>query len=96
MFNPIMIQILRGVYWVLNIASGVIVIRAVLSWFMRPDMPIYAFLIRVSEPLIAPFRPLAYRLTNGRLPIDLAPLFAYFALIILQRLVAYGMMFFMY
>lgn len=87
----ILYQVLRGVYWVLQAASWCIVIRAVLSWFLRPDVPIYAFLLRITEPLIAPFRPLAYKLSGGRLPIDLAPLFSYFVLMILMRVVSYGM-----
>ena len=91
MIGTILYQVLRGVYWVLQAASWCIVIRAVLSWFLRPDVPIYAFLLRSTEPLIAPFRPLAYKLSGGRLPIDLAPLFSYFVLMILMRVVSYGM-----
>lgn len=91
MIGTILYQVLRGVYWVLQAASWCIVIRAVLSWFLRPDVPIYAFLLRITEPLIAPFRPLAYKLSGGRLPIDLAPLFSYFVLVILMRVVSYGM-----
>lgn len=91
MIDTILYQVLRWVYWVLQAASWCIVIRAVLSWFLRPDVPIYAFLLRITEPLIAPFRPLAYKLSGGRLPIDLAPLFSYFVLMILMRVVSYGM-----
>ena len=91
MIGKILYQVLRGGYWVLQAASWCIVIRAVLSWFLRPDVPIYAFLLRITEPLIAPFRPLAYKLSGGRLPIDLAPLFSYFVLMILMRVVSYGM-----
>lgn len=91
MIGKILYQVLRGVYWVLQAASWCIMIRAVLSWFLRPDVPIYAFLLRITEPLIAPFRPLAYKLSGGRLPIDLAPLFSYFVLMILMRVVSYGM-----
>ncbi len=91
MIGKILYQVLRGIYWVLQAASWCIVIRAVLSWFLRPDVPIYAFLLRITEPLIAPFRPLAYKLSGGRLPIDLAPLFSYFVLMILMRVVSYGM-----
>ena len=96
MIGKILYQVLRGVYWVLQAASWCIVIRAVLSWFLRPDVPIYAFLLRITEPLIAPFRPLAYKLSGGRLPIDLAPLFSYFVLMILMRVVSYGMAFVYY
>lgn len=91
--NIIIYQVLRGLSWVLNAASWLIVIRAVLSWFMRPDNRLYDIIIRITEPLIAPFRPLAYKLTNGRLPIDLAPLFTYLVIMILQRLISYGMIF---
>lgn len=96
MIGTILYQVLRGVYWVLQAASWCIVIRAVLSWFLRPDVPIYAFLLRITEPLIAPFRPLAYKLSGGRLPIDLAPLFSYFVLMILMRVVSYGMAYMYY
>lgn len=96
MIGKILYQVLRGVYWVLQAASWCIVIRAVLSWFLRPDVPIYAFLLRITEPLIAPFRPLAYKLSGGRLPIDLAPLFSYFVLMILMRVVSYGMAYVLY
>ena len=85
-------QVLRGLYWLLQIASWAIVLRAILSWFLRPDVPVYSFLLRITEPLIAPFRPLAYKLTNGRLPIDLAPMFAYLVLIVLMNLVSRCMM----
>ena len=85
-------QVLRGLYWLLQIASWAIVLRAILSWFLRPDVPVYSFLLRITEPLIAPFRPLAYKLTNGRLPIDLAPMFTYLVLIVLMNLVSRCMM----
>ena len=90
--NIIIYQVLRGLYWLLQIASWAIVLRAILSWFLRPDVPVYSFLLLITEPLIAPFRPLAYKLTNGRLPIDLAPMFAYLVLIVLMNLVSRCMM----
>ena len=90
--NIIIYQVLRGLYWLLQIASWAIVLRAILSWFLRPDVPVYSFLLRITEPLIAPFRPLAYKLTHGRLPIDLAPMFAYLVLIVLMNLVSRCMM----
>lgn len=86
--NIIIYQVLRGLYWLLQIASWAIVLRAILSWFLRPDVPVYSFLLRITEPMIAPFRPLAYKLTNGRLPIDLAPMFTYLVLIVLMNIVS--------
>lgn len=91
--NMILYQVLVGLSYVLKLAYWLIIARAVLSWFMRPDQPIYSVLIRITEPMIGPFRPLAYRLTNGRLPIDLAPLFAFLAISILQRMVYAGMVY---
>ena len=96
MLNTVLYQVFRGVYWVLNLCSWAIVVRAILSWFLRPDNAVYNFLLRVTEPLIAPFRPLAYRISNGRLPIDLAPLFSYIALMILLRRVSYGRVYLLY
>ena len=90
--NMILYQVLVGISYALKLAYWLIVARAVLSWFMRPDQPIYALLIRITEPMIGPFRPLAYRLSKGRLPIDLAPLFAFLAITLLQRLVYAGML----
>lgn len=91
--STVLFQVLRGVYWVLQIASWAIVLRAILSWFMRPDVPVYNFLLRITEPLIAPFRPLAYKLTNGRLPIDLAPMFTYLLLALAMNVVNRCMVF---
>lgn len=88
----ILYKVLEGLGYVLTAAYWLIILRALLSWFMRPDQPIYATVIRITEPMIAPFRPLAYRLTNGRLPIDLAPLFAFLAIRILQWLLGVIMM----
>ena len=56
---------------------------------MRPDVPLYNALLRFTEPLITPFRPLAYKLTSGRLPIDLAPMFSYFVLMLLEQGLGY-------
>ena len=89
----ILYQVLVGLSYVLKLAYWLIIARAILSWFMRPDQPIYAVITRITEPMIGPFRPLAYRLTNGRLPIDLAPLFAFFAISLLQRMVYAGMVY---
>ena len=91
--NMILYQVLVGLSYVLKLAYWLIIVRAVLSWFMRSDQPIYAVVIRITEPMIGPFRPLAYKLTNGRLPIDLAPLFAFLAISILQRMVYAGMVY---
>ena len=72
---------------VLDVLRFALILRALMSWFVSPFNRFYRVLQTVTEPMITPFRPLAMRLTNGRLPIDLAPLFAFFALMLLQYLV---------
>lgn len=72
---------------ILDILKFALVLQALLSWFVSPFNKFYKILRKVTEPMIAPFRPLAARLSNGRLPIDLAPLFAFFAIMLLQYLV---------
>ncbi|MDR3085980.1 MAG: YggT family protein [Christensenellaceae bacterium] len=85
-------QVIRAVATVLdtllNIGSILILARALLSWFISPYSRLMQVVVRLSEPIILPFRPLARRLTNGRLPIDLAPFFTILAISILQRIVA--------
>jgi len=71
----------------LDVLKFALVLQALLSWFVSPTNRFYQLLRRVTEPMIAPFRPLAMRLSSGRLPIDLAPLFAFLALLLLQYLV---------
>ena len=85
----VLFQIITGLIWLVRIFQWAILIRAVLSWFVRPGAPLYNLLLRFTEPLIAPFRPLAYKLTSGRMPIDLAPMICYFVLILLQQGLGY-------
>jgi len=58
----------------LNLVVFLILIRAVLSWFIR-DLrnPIAAFVYQVTEPLLSPFRMIIQRLGyNGM--IDFSPI----------------------
>jgi YggT family protein len=67
------------VYWLL-------VARILLSWVsVDPYNPIIKFIYGVTEPILAPFR----RLFPPRpgMPFDISPLFAFFALAILKRIV---------
>jgi uncharacterized protein YggT (Ycf19 family) len=85
-------QVIRAVATVLDtllyVGSLLLIARALLSWFVSPYSRLMQVVVRLSEPLVSPFRPLARRLSNGRLPIDLAPLFSILAISLLQRLVA--------
>lgn len=85
----ILINIVRGVRWFLNILSWLIIANALLSWFMDPTHPIRSFLMRLVEPIVRPFRRLTSRLNTSGFPIDFSPLFAYFAILILLEILSY-------
>lgn len=69
----------------LNIIIYLILIRAVLSWFVRDlNNPIVRFLFEVTEPLLAPLRELQYKIgiTGG---IDFSPILLFIVIEMLQR-----------
>ena len=71
----------------LNIIIYLILIRAVLSWFVRDlNNPIVRFLFEVTEPLLAPFRELQNKIgiTGG---IDFSPILLFLVIQMLQRAV---------
>ncbi len=62
--------------------------RALMSWFIRPGdrlYPLYVAIIRITEPILTPFRNLTNRFM-GNSNIDLSPMLAIFAIYFLQRL----------
>jgi len=71
--------------WLLWAYMWVIIIRALLSW-VNPDPwnPIVQFLVRVTEPVLAPLRR---RLPTWQWGIDFSPLVAILAIIFIQRFV---------
>jgi len=81
------IYILRGVQWFLNILSWLIIINALMSWFIDPTHPLRSFIMRLVEPVVAPFRKITDRLNTSGFPIDFSPLLAYFAIMILQQII---------
>ncbi|NLO81781.1 MAG: YggT family protein [Clostridiales bacterium] len=83
MLYMIIINIVRGIRWFLNILSWLIIVNALLSWFMAPTHPVRSFLMRLIEPIVRPFRRLTSRLNTSGFPIDFSPLLAYFAILIL-------------
>lgn len=90
MIGIVLIKVLEGVRWVLRVFSYTLLIRAFLSWVVRPNSQIYQFFYKLTEPFIAPFRPLAYRITGNRLPIDISFLLCFFAVRVLMWLVELG------
>jgi YggT family protein len=74
-------------YGVLAVYSLLIVIRIVFSWFLSFDNAVMKFLVRVTEPVLAPFRrfipPIGF--------IDISPIIVLFLLNFLQAAV-YGVL----
>ena len=72
-----------AVYMFAEILSAAMIIRALLSWFVRdaysPLAKIYGMLIRFTEPFVAPCRKLLSRFNTGMLDFSL-----FLALILLQ------------
>ena len=80
-FSNLFMALAQVVSAVLSIYYWIILIRALISW-VNPDPfnPIVQFLIRVTEPVLAPIRrflpPMA---------IDISPLIAFLVILFLQR-----------
>lgn len=72
-------------YYALGAFKWLIIIRAVVSWFVPPhsDNPIVSALRRITDPVL---RPISERmpLAGG---IDLSPIVAYFAITLIQILI---------
>lgn len=78
----------RAISMFLRVLIYLILGRAIASWFIRPGdrlYPLYMQLVRVTEPLLAPFRKMTERF-GMRSGIDLSPLLAILAIYIIQRL----------
>ncbi|MFU0801480.1 MAG: YggT family protein [Xylanivirga thermophila] len=91
MASQVIAGLLKGIVLFLDIICWLIVIGALLSWFIDPTHPIRTFITRITEPFVAPFRPLSDKINSSGLPIDFSPLFTYLFLTIiiqlLQRLI---------
>lgn len=74
-----MIILYRIIYYFLEVLTWMIIINALLSWFMRPDHPIKSFLGRMVEPVVRPFRLLTRRIF-GNSPLDFSPFLAVVAI----------------
>lgn len=81
--NDVLHQVLYGLVLFLEIASYVLIINALLSWFVPPHNAIRQLLGRFLNPIVSPFRRLNDKIVRGRMPIDLAPMMAYFALMLI-------------
>ena len=86
MRTQIIARVLMGIGYFFSILRLLVVVYALMTWFVRPDTPIYRFMSRICEPLLAPFRPIARRLIEYGLRIDISPILALIAMEVLYRL----------
>jgi YggT family protein len=82
-------KILEILNLLLSIFSWVIIANALLSWFLPPDNIFRQFLSFVTEPVVGPFRRLTQRfIRSSAIPIDISPVLAIFAIMIVQQLLS--------
>ncbi len=87
MYQTVILQIYTGINYFLNIVSGILLVYCLMTWFVRPNSQIYVFMRRLVEPIVAPFRPLAMRLMEKGLMIDISVLLAIFGVRIVRYIV---------
>ena len=80
--------LVRSISWIFEIASFLIIARALMSWIFPYDSNniIARYLFRATEPILAPIRGFLRQNFNYRLPVDISPIIAILFLIILRRL----------
>ena len=80
-------QIQTGINFFLNIVSVLLSIYCLMTWFVRPGSSMYAFMQKLIGPIVAPFRPLALRLMEHGLMLDISVLLAIIAVRIASWLI---------
>ena len=78
--------IFSGLYRFLEALQLLLIVYALMTWFVRPDNAVYRFLYRFLDPILTPFKRLSRYLINRGLRIDLSVWFAVIALRIIQSL----------
>lgn len=72
----------------LSLVQGLIVLDALLSWFIPPRSNAFSRAIGVViDPIVEPFRRLQERFSSGSIPIDFSPLLAIFSISIIQSII---------
>lgn len=77
-------MILTLLYFALEILKWLIIVRALMSWFMSPysDNPIVRIIRRVTDPILRPLSELIPPLGG----LDISPLVAFFAIQLTQTM----------
>ncbi len=86
MWYMVLAQVISGVDTFLSVLSVILVIYALMTWFVRPDSPIYIFFARIADVVLTPFRPLGRWLMERGLRIDVSVILALAAIQVLRRL----------
>lgn len=82
-----MLYLKYSVVQFLNIIIYMVLIRAVLSWFVRDlSNPLVRFLYEVTEPLLAPFRALQNRIGLD-FGLDFSPILLFLVIQMIQNFV---------
>ena len=79
-------QIFLGIYRFLSVLEILLVVYALMTWFVRPDSQVYQFLYRFLNPVVAPFRRISRRLIEKGLMIDVSVILAVLAIRVIQSL----------
>lgn len=88
MLYHVVTGVYTGVHTFIQILTVVLCVYALMTWFVRPDAPLYRWAYRFCSPIVAPFKPLSQRLIRSGLRVDLSVWMAIIALRILDRLLA--------
>lgn len=73
------------VYYVLEVLKWLIIVRALMSWFISPysDNPLAQMLRKVTDPILRPISQMAPAMGG----VDISPLLAFFAIYLLQMVI---------
>jgi len=80
--------VLVAIYWLLNVISTLLVIRAICTWFPQiRQSKFYDVLFQLTEPILSPIRDLLNKLKIGNGMFDFSLIAAYIIIMILQALI---------
>ena len=88
MYSTVLYQIFLGIYRFLDIVSGILFVYCLMTWFVRPDAPVYVFMRRLIDPIVSPFRGIAYKLMQKGVMVDVSVLLAMLAIRVLRGVLA--------
>jgi len=83
-----MVLILTALYWLLNVISTLLLIRAICSWFPQiRQSRFYDVLFQLTEPILHPIRVILRKLNIGNGMFDFSIIVAYIIIMLLQNLI---------